>query len=85
MPQGKPEWPVYSDNNFLMTIKMNQGLIHKGAYFFWKLKGALKRLLKENSDFFHEQFLRSLGALILVGWFVLVFLIIFYPSILGLE
>ena len=62
---------------------MVQGLIYKGSYFFWKLKGNLKRFITKNDLLKQEHFLIWSGILILIGWFILILLSIFYPNILN--
>jgi len=62
---------------------MVQELIYKGSYFYWKLKGNLKKITSINALLKQDQFLIWLGILILMGWFFLILIIIFYPKILN--
>lgn len=64
---------------------MSQGLMNKGSYLFWKLKGNLKRSLRIDVILKQDPFLRWSGAFILMGWLLLVLLILFYPDNLIFE
>ena len=87
-PNVLTAWPTFLPLVILTILRVESWgnkIKQKMCFCFWELQRILKRLLKENLDFFHEQFLRWLVASILIGWFVFVLLIIFYPSILALE
>ena len=62
---------------------MVQGLIYKSSYFFWKIKGNLKKVITTSVLSKQDHFLIGSGILLIIGWFILILLIIFYPNILN--
>jgi len=64
---------------------MTQGLIYKGSYYLWKIKGELNELLKRNKLLTKDKLLIGSGILILMGWMAFILIIVFYPNYLNFR